>query len=109
MKSPKRAKSRIVKRSVRIDGRLSSVSLENQFWDALKEIAKERGATLQDLVATIKAEQRKGNLSSAIRVFVDRVLRSTLAEVKMISSSSHHHSCNRGNTDRSWQIGQRRF
>jgi predicted DNA-binding ribbon-helix-helix protein len=70
MKSPKRAKSRIVKRSVRIDGHLTSVSLENQFWDALREIAKERGATLQDLVATIKAERRKGNLSSAIRVFV---------------------------------------
>jgi predicted DNA-binding ribbon-helix-helix protein len=70
MKSPKRAKSRIVKRSVRIDGHLTSVSLENQFWDALKEIAKERGAILRDLVATIKVERRKGNLSSAIRVFV---------------------------------------
>jgi predicted DNA-binding ribbon-helix-helix protein len=46
------------------------VSLENQFWDALREIAKERGASLRDLVATIKAERRKGNLSSAIRVFV---------------------------------------
>ena len=37
MKSTKRAKSRAVKRSVRIDGNLTSVSLENQFWDALKE------------------------------------------------------------------------
>ena len=70
MKSPKRAKSRIVKRSVRIDGHLTSVSLENQFWDALTEIAKERGTSKRDLVATIKAEQRKGNQSSAIRVFV---------------------------------------
>ena len=70
MKSPKRAKSRIVKRSVRIDGHLTSVSLEKQFWDALTEIAKERGTSRQDLVATIKAERRKGNLSSAIRVFV---------------------------------------
>ena len=70
MKTPKLAKSPVVKRSVRIDGHLTSVSLEKQFWDALTEIAKERGATLRDLVATIKAERRKGNLSSAIRVFV---------------------------------------
>ena len=70
MKSPKPAKSPVVKRSVRIDGRNTSVSLEDQFWDALKEIAKERGATLQDLVATIKAERNTGGLSSAIRVFV---------------------------------------
>jgi predicted DNA-binding ribbon-helix-helix protein len=46
------------------------VSLENQFWEALKEIAKERGATMQDLIGSIKAERRKGNLSSAIRVFM---------------------------------------
>jgi predicted DNA-binding ribbon-helix-helix protein len=59
-----------VKRSIRIDGHLTSVSLELQFFEALKEIANERGTNLQDLVATIKAERRKGNLSSAIRVFV---------------------------------------
>jgi predicted DNA-binding ribbon-helix-helix protein len=46
------------------------VSLENQFWDALREIAKERGATLQDLIGSIEAERRIGGLSSAIRVFV---------------------------------------
>jgi predicted DNA-binding ribbon-helix-helix protein len=70
MKSPKPTKSPVVKRSVRIDGRNTSVSLEDQFWEALKEIAKERGMALQDLVAAIKAERRKGGLSSAIRVFV---------------------------------------
>jgi len=71
MKSPKRAKSRIVKRSVSIDGRKTSVSLEPQFYEALKEIAKERGMDLQDLIARIEAKRRKGsNLSSAIRVFV---------------------------------------
>ena len=46
------------------------MSLEDQFWAALKEIAKEQGATLQDLVAIIKSERHTGGLSSAIRVFV---------------------------------------
>jgi predicted DNA-binding ribbon-helix-helix protein len=42
----------------------------DQFWAAVKEIAKERGVALKDIVGSIKAERRKGNLSSAIRVFV---------------------------------------
>jgi predicted DNA-binding ribbon-helix-helix protein len=70
MKSPNRSKSRIVKRSIRIDDHLTSISLEHQFFEALKEIANERGTNLQDLAAKIKAERRTGNLSSAIRVFV---------------------------------------
>jgi predicted DNA-binding ribbon-helix-helix protein len=71
MKSPKRAKSPVVRRhSVIIGGHGTSVSLEDQFWEALKDIAKERGTSRQALMATIKAERRKGNLSSAIRVFV---------------------------------------
>ena len=71
MKSPKRAKSTIMKRSVSIDGHKTSVSLEPQFYEALKEIAKERGVDVQDLIARIEAKRRKAsNLSSAIRVFV---------------------------------------
>jgi predicted DNA-binding ribbon-helix-helix protein len=69
MKSPKRTKS-TVKRSISIAGHKTSLSIEDRFWEALKEIAKERGATLSDLVAAIKADRREGNLSSAIRVFV---------------------------------------
>ena len=46
------------------------MSLEDQFWEALREIAKERGATMQDLVGSIDAERHTGGLSSAIRVFV---------------------------------------
>ena len=68
--TPKLAKSTVVKRSIRIDGNASSVSLEQQFWEALRESAKERGTTLQGLVGTIRGEGRKGNLSSAVRVFI---------------------------------------
>ena len=70
MKSRKRTKPPIWKRSITIVGHRTSISLEDQFWDALKEIAKERGMALKDLVATIKADRREGGLSSAIRVFV---------------------------------------
>jgi predicted DNA-binding ribbon-helix-helix protein len=59
----------IVKRSVVIAGHQTSVSLEHAFWHALKQAAARRGMTINDLVTHID-EQRQGNLSSAIRVFL---------------------------------------
>jgi predicted DNA-binding ribbon-helix-helix protein len=63
-------KSPVVKRSIVIAGHKTSVSLEDAFWNALKDIAMTRHAALSDLVASIDAERRHGNLSSAIRLFV---------------------------------------
>ena len=63
-------KSAILKRSVIIAGHRTSVSLEDDFWRALKEIAGKRGTTLKELVATIKADRTAGSLSSALRMFV---------------------------------------
>ena len=61
--------ARLRKRSVRIAGHSTSVSLEEAFWDALKGIARARGVSLNRLITEIDRE-RGGNLSSAIRVFV---------------------------------------
>lgn len=63
-----------VKRSVRIAGHPTSISLEPEFWDALKDIAKTRGLSINELVAEIDAG-RKTNLSSALRVYVLTSLR----------------------------------
>jgi predicted DNA-binding ribbon-helix-helix protein len=63
-------KSPVVKRSIVIAGHKTSVSLEDAFWDALKEIATVRSATLSEVVAGIDASRSQGNLSSAIRLFV---------------------------------------
>ena len=59
----------IVKRSVRIAGHATSVSLEPAFWDAFCEIAARRRLSVNALLAAIDAG-RDGNLSSAIRLFV---------------------------------------
>ena len=61
----------IRKRSVLIAGHATSVSLEVEFWEALKSIAQDRRMSLNALVAEIDG-QRKGNLSSSLRVFVLR-------------------------------------
>jgi predicted DNA-binding ribbon-helix-helix protein len=63
-------KSPVVKRSIVIAGHKTSVSLEDAFWQGLKQIASERDVTLSDMVASIDTERRQGNLSSAIRLFV---------------------------------------
>jgi predicted DNA-binding ribbon-helix-helix protein len=59
----------ISKRSVLLAGHRTSISLEEPFWAALREIAARRGVSLNVLVAEVD-ERRSGNLSSALRVFV---------------------------------------
>jgi len=63
-------KSPVVKRSIVIAGHKTSVSLEDAFWQGLKDIAGARNVTLSDLVASIDSGRHHGNLSSAIRLFV---------------------------------------
>jgi len=59
----------LVKHSVRIAGHATSVSLEPAFWMALREIAARRRTSVNALLTEIDAK-RRGNLSSAIRLFV---------------------------------------
>ena len=61
--------SAVLKRSIVIADHKTSVSLEDQFWGSLKEIAAVRHQTLSGLVSDISAKH-EGNLSSAIRQFV---------------------------------------
>jgi predicted DNA-binding ribbon-helix-helix protein len=49
--------SEIIKRSVKIGGIHTSVSLEEQFWIALKEIAATRRATVVELISAIDRER----------------------------------------------------
>jgi predicted DNA-binding ribbon-helix-helix protein len=69
--------SPVIKRSIIRNGHKSSVSLEDQFWEALREIASQENVTVSALVGTIDHGPNRRNLSSAIRVFVlDRYRRS---------------------------------
>ena len=65
-----RKNSSVVKRSVIRNGHKSSISLEDQFWDALREIADHEHMAISALVATIDHGRTTNNLSSAIRVHV---------------------------------------
>jgi predicted DNA-binding ribbon-helix-helix protein len=65
----------VKKRSVVVGGRKTSISLEDEFWDALNLIAKTRNTSLSSLMESIATERPQNgkqlfaNLSSAVRVF----------------------------------------
>lgn len=61
--------TQIRKRSVRLAGHQTSISVEDAFWDHFVLIAESRQLSINQLVTEIDAV-RTGNLSSAIRVFV---------------------------------------
>ncbi len=63
-------KSAIVKRSIVLSGHKTSISLEDAFWDALKDIADARKVSVSSLVHEIDATRGENNLSSAVRQFV---------------------------------------
>ena len=63
-------RSSIVKHSVSLAGRSTSISLEDGFWSALKEIAAHRNMSLSMMIREIEANRQCGNLCSAIRLFV---------------------------------------
>jgi predicted DNA-binding ribbon-helix-helix protein len=63
-------KSLVVKRSIVVGGHKTSVSLEDDFWAALREIAARHRVALSELVGSIDSQRQHGNLSSTVRLFV---------------------------------------
>ena len=63
------------KHSLVIAGHRTSISLEDAFWFALRDIARARAIPIARLAAEIDAKRGEANLSSAIRVFVLNTLR----------------------------------
>ena len=61
------------KRSVVLAGHRTSISLEAEFWLALRDVARGRHMSVNAVVAEIDAGRGPGrpiNLSSALRVFI---------------------------------------
>jgi predicted DNA-binding ribbon-helix-helix protein len=71
--------SPVLKRSVIIAGHKTSISVEDEFWDSLKEIAGERSMTLAAMIGAIDGGRKHANLSSAVRLFVLGFYRDQLA------------------------------
>jgi predicted DNA-binding ribbon-helix-helix protein len=63
-------KSTVHKHSILLGGHRTSVSLEDAFWQALKEVARENRVTVSCMADQIDKAREHHNLSSAIRLFV---------------------------------------
>lgn len=60
----------VTRRTVRIGDDRLCITIENDFWTSLKEIAATTGTTTSQLLARIDQARHGANLSSAIRVYV---------------------------------------
>lgn len=63
----------IKKRSIKLFGHKTSVSIEDAFWDSLKEIAKIQNTSVSGILETLDSNyknNKSNNLSSLIRIFV---------------------------------------
>ncbi|MBW4708149.1 ribbon-helix-helix domain-containing protein [Roseobacter sp. YSTF-M11] len=71
---------RPVKHSVTLKGHRTSISLEDEFWRALRGLASEKSKPINTLIAEIDVDRgdRMG-LASAIRLYVLRDLQARLA------------------------------
>ena len=59
----------LIKKSITIKKHRTSLSLEKEFWDALKTVSKEQNCSLETLIANIDSN-RKNSLASSIRVYL---------------------------------------
>ena len=70
------------KHSVILGGHQTSVSLEDAFWKALRQIARRWHVTPTELIEEINANRKEGNLSSSIRLFVLQVYQDQLGPLQ---------------------------
>lgn len=69
-------KEHMKKRSVTIAGHATSITLEEEFWAELKRIAKQEHKSINALITDIDQARENANLSSAIRVYILKKLKS---------------------------------
>ena len=61
----------IIKKSVNISGHRTSISIEKQFWEVLKEISEYKKKSINSIILDVDRKRNiNTNLSSAIRLFV---------------------------------------
>ena len=58
------------KRTVKIDGHITSVFLETEFWEEILKLSKKEKTTPDKIISKIDKTKNTSNLSSAIRLYV---------------------------------------
>lgn len=58
------------KHSITLMGHKTSISIEQEFWLELKNIAEQENKSVNEIITSIDVSKKVSNLSSAIRIFV---------------------------------------
>ena len=66
------------KRTVKIDGHITSVFLENEFWEEIIKLSKSENTTPDKIISKIDKKKNTSNLSSAIRLYILNHLKNQL-------------------------------
>jgi predicted DNA-binding ribbon-helix-helix protein len=67
------------KRSLTLNGHRTSISLEDAFWEALREISARELKSVSELVEKIDTARGDAGLSSAIRIYILQHYRGKIA------------------------------
>jgi predicted DNA-binding ribbon-helix-helix protein len=101
-------KSAANKRSIVLDGRKTSISLDDSLWVELKEIAQFKRVSVAKLIAVIDATRKQSNLSSEIRIFVLEHFRKKRKQVDLPYSDRATASSDEGRSTQAWHGFARR-
>lgn len=78
----KEAKSTLISRNITVLGRRTSVRLEPEMWQALREIAKREQCRIHDLCSLISLRKNENtSLTAAIRVFMMLYYRAAATDI----------------------------
>ena len=80
--------SKNLKRSVMLAGKHTSVSLEREFWVALKQLAEEASIPVNELINRVDGARDAPNLSSALRIFVIEQFRRKAHEAGQLAGNA---------------------
>jgi predicted DNA-binding ribbon-helix-helix protein len=70
------------KKSICLFGHRTSITLEEQFWDALREISIKKDLSVQKLVEHIDEKRAHKNLSAAIRIYILSFYQKTMSSIE---------------------------
>ncbi|MBD5398993.1 ribbon-helix-helix domain-containing protein [bacterium] len=63
------------KHSITLMGHKTSISIESEFWEELKQIARVQNKSINEIISSIDIGKNSGNLSSSIRIFIIQYLK----------------------------------
>lgn len=72
--------STLVNKNITIDGRRTSVRLEQLMWDALNEIARRERLTVHEVCEKVDGSRSESSLTAGIRVYIVSYYRAASTE-----------------------------